>query len=192
VGVQEARQYITELRRRQQDPLLWPDFLTGLPDERAVVRAIHDVYPRLRHYSITLIRIANIEPYLVTHGTARHREVIEWAAAILKTTMDRHGGFVGRFRMHDFIAVCETKHLDAFLRETSRTFQRKMKAFYTKEAAEERTLLSFSRSGREVSFGLMELVSCSVNGADGIPKERVIEYLLDNCPDTKGQMGVEQ
>jgi GGDEF domain-containing protein len=192
LGVQEAKRYITELRRRQQDPLLWPDFLTGLPDERAVVRAIHDIYPKLRHYSITLIRIANIEPYLVTHGTSRHREVIEWAAAILKTTMDRHGGFVGKFRMHDFIAVCETKKLPAFLREASRTFEAKMKEFYTREAVKEKTLLSFTSFGREVSFGLMGLVSCSVNGKDGIPKERVIEYLLELCPDVEGHTGVDQ
>jgi PleD family two-component response regulator len=191
VGVHEARRYITELRRRQQDPLLWPDFLTGLPDETAVARVIHDVYPKLQDFSITIIRIANIQPYLVKYGSGRHREIIEWTAAILKTTMDRHQGFVGKFRMHDFIAVCETKKLEKFLAEATRTFETKMKAFYTTEAMKEKKLFSFTRFGKEVSFGLMKLIFCSVNGEHNIPKENVIEYLLKNCPDTEGQAGVK-
>jgi hypothetical protein len=105
--------------------------------------------------------------------------------------MDRYGGFLGTFRMHDFIAVCETEKLREFLPEASRTFARKIRAFYNREALKENTLLSFTRNGREVSFGLMRLVTCSVNGQNGIPQEDFIEYLLENCPDTEGQMGVQ-
>jgi hypothetical protein len=43
----------------------------------------------------------------------------------------------------------------------------------------------------EVSSGLMKLILCSVDGEHNIPKENVIEYLLKNCPDTEGQVGVK-
>ena len=38
MGFKEAKKYISELHKKQDDPYLWPDYLTGLPDKNAIVQ----------------------------------------------------------------------------------------------------------------------------------------------------------
>jgi hypothetical protein len=62
VGVAEARRYIEELHKKQENPYLWPDFLTGLPDKAAIINKLEDVFPKLGGLSIAYVRIINIHP----------------------------------------------------------------------------------------------------------------------------------
>jgi GGDEF domain-containing protein len=88
VGIAEAKKYIADLRKRQENPYLWPDFLTGLPEKPAIISNLQKVYPKLGEFAIAYIRIANIHPYLIKYGPDKHAEIIQWAAAILKTSCD--------------------------------------------------------------------------------------------------------
>ncbi len=38
MGLAEAKKYIQELHKKQSDPFLWPDYLTGLPDKAAIIK----------------------------------------------------------------------------------------------------------------------------------------------------------
>ncbi|MDA8431488.1 MAG: hypothetical protein M0Z60_00830, partial [Nitrospiraceae bacterium] len=118
MGITEAKHYIQELHKRQENPYLWPDFLTGLPDKGAIIRNLDTVYPNLGRYSIAYVRIGNIHPYLVKYGPDRHADIIQWAAAILKTTCDKCSKcFVGTMSTHDFVITCQTKGMAGHLKE---------------------------------------------------------------------------
>ncbi len=176
MGIGEARKYISQLHRKQDNPDFWPDFLTGLPDKTATIRKVNEVQPRLGRYSVVLLRIANVQPYLLKYGSRRHTEIIQWAAAILKTTMDRWGGFVGAYDTHDFIAVCGKKDSEEFLKEAARVFGKKIKSFYTEEDLRKKNILSFPGEGGQVEVGIMELIS--VSAEEAAPGESVIPQLI--------------
>lgn len=182
MGIAEAKKYLIELRKKQSDPALWPDFLTGLPDKRAVIKKIVDVYPKNKKAAVSYVRIANIHPYLAKHGTSRHAEIIQWAAAILKSTMDKcTDGFVGTVGIHDFVAVCSKDKIDRFLDTSSKAFERKIKGFYGKDELKSNTVLTFDKNGRTISLGLMRLVHCVVNSEDRIPAPEVLRHLTERC-----------
>lgn len=181
MGLGEAKRYIHELHRRQVNPYLWPDFLTGLPDRAAIIEKILEIYPKLGKHSISYIRIANIHPYLIKYGSDRHAELIQWAAAVLKTTSDKYKGFVGAFGTHDFIAICRAKSTNDFLKETGRLFEKKAKTFYSKEDIERKKVLSFTREGKKINIGFMKLIASTVDKKTVIRREDIIPYLGKLC-----------
>jgi GGDEF domain-containing protein len=181
MSINEAKKYISELHRKQKNPYLWPNFLTGLPDVGAIINKINEVYPKLSRYSISYIRIANIHPYLIKYGSGRHSEIIQWAAAILKTTADKHGAFVGAFGTHNFVAICKKKDAAEILSEASKTFQKKAKTFYSKEDIKKKTPLSFTREGRRINIGFMQFIASTIEGESEIPKENLLQHLGAIC-----------
>jgi hypothetical protein len=181
MGYKEARKYITELHKKQRNPYLWPDYLTGLPDVGAIIKKIDELYPKLSGYSVSYIRIANIHPYLIKYGSGRHSEIIQWAAAILKTTSEKYGAFVGAFGTHDFVTLCRKKDTGNFLEETSRLFDRKARSFYSKEDIKKKTPLSFMREGRRINIGFMQFITSTIDGKSDIPKESLIPRLGALC-----------
>ena len=70
MGLTVAKDYIKELHKRQENPYLWPDYLTGLPDKAAIIHRLAEVYPRLGRYAIAYVRVANVHPYLLKYGAA--------------------------------------------------------------------------------------------------------------------------
>lgn len=187
MGIREAKKYITDLRQRQNNPYLWPDFVTGLPDTNAIVKKTDEVYSKLGKYTISVIRIANIHPYLIKYGSEKHSEIIQWAAAILKTTMDEYRGFVGALGSYDFVAVCKAKDTEPFLTEVSSAFEKKMKTFYSKKDLEKKTVLSFKKNGELVNIGLMRLIACTASEKTKVPQEQLIPQLAKNCSEIELQ-----
>jgi hypothetical protein len=107
----EAKKYIQDLHKKQKNPFLWPDYLTGLPDKAAIIKIMDEVFPKLGEYSIAYVRIANIQPYLIKYGPDRHAEIIQWAAAILKTSSDkRPNSFVGTLSLMILSSVSYKKN----------------------------------------------------------------------------------
>lgn len=181
MGLKEAKAYLRELRKKQGNPYLWPDFLTGLPEKPAILKKVFEVYDRLGKYSILYIRIANIQPYLIKYGPEGHADIIQWAAAVLKSAADECGGFVGAFSTHDFVAVCDAKKAKTFINSASRLFESKAMEFYTDEDIEKGAVLSFMRGGRKIDIGFMRLISTEINRKTDIPKERLIARLGSLC-----------
>ena len=181
MGLREAGKYLKALRKRQEDPFLWPDFLTGLPDKHAVIMKTHEAYSKLGKTAVACVRINNINTYLVKYGTDKHAEIIQWAAAILKTSAEKHKCFVGIFRNRDFIAVGKTKELEKFLAEATRLFGNKAKSFYKAKDVKSGVVLSFVRNGRRVELGLMGLISSTIDVMTDIPREHLIPYLVKSC-----------
>lgn len=178
MGITEAKKYLSQLHRRQGKPELWPDFLTGLPDKTTSIRKVNEAYPKLDRYVVSFIRIANIQPYLIKYGSGKHTEIVQWAAAILKTTMDNHKGFVGAFDTHDFVAICRRKDLDAFLSEAERVFGNKVKSFYSENDLRRKSILSFKGDNRQIEVGLMKLLSVSTGTEKNVPPEGLIPHLV--------------
>lgn len=178
MGVKEAARYISGLQKRQRNPYVWPDFLTGLPERPAILEKLDGFHSRPKGKSVSFIRIANIHPYLIKYGPKRHTEIIKWAAAILKTTADKHGGvFVGTFGVHDFMAFGGKDSIEGFLRESSLLFKRKAKTFYCEEDRRKCSVLSFMKEGRRVEVGLMELLGVTLSSMAGMKKEDIIPRL---------------
>lgn len=177
MGIVEAKKYIADLRRKQGDPAQWPDFLTGLPDKTVIVRKVNEVSSRLDRYAIIYIRIGNVEPYLVKYGSERHMEIIQWAAAILKTTIDKYQGFLGAYDTHDFVVICRKKDVKAFLEEVSDTFGKKARSFYSEEDLKKKSVLSFKKDDRQIDMGLMELLSASTDELPLVPEDRLVAHL---------------
>jgi hypothetical protein len=161
MGQREANKYIQQLHKKQNNPYLWPDFLTGLPDKAAIIKNNEKVFPNLGKYSIAYIRIVNIHPYLIKYGPDNHADIIQWAAAILKTTSKKYkNSFVGTLCTHDFIFTCETKDMPKFLKESGRTFKARIENYYTKKDLKNKTTLSFKKKGgQKVSVGLIRFLS---------------------------------
>jgi len=160
MGLSDARKYIQQLRKRQNDPFLWPDFLTGLPDKAAILKKLEDVYPKLGKISIAYVRISNIHSYLIKYGPNHHADIIQWAAAILKTSaVQCKNGFVGTLSTHDFIVTCESRQMPKLLDEADDLFERQMRTYYSQKDLKDRTTLSFTGDGEtDIRVGLMKLV----------------------------------
>jgi GGDEF domain-containing protein len=181
MGVREAKRYISDLRRKQNDPYLWPDFLTGLPNAGAILKKVKEVYPKLGRYSVSYIRIANRHPYLIKYGPDRHSDIIQWAAAAIKTTAAKYDGFVGTVGTHDFVAICKKEHSEKLLDEASKIFKRKALTFYSKKDVDKKTVLSFKKNGETINVGLMKLIFSTVDAKTDIPKETLIPHLGSIC-----------
>jgi len=187
MGIAEAKKYIQELHKRQENPYLWPDYLTGLPDKAAIIKNLDSVYPKIGKYSIAYIRIANIHPYLIKYGPDKHAEIIQWAAAILKTTCEKCSKcFVGTMSTHDFIIMCETGNMVRHIKEAIRTFQKKVASFYAREDLASKTTLSFNRNGEKVNIGLMTLKAVLADKKLNIKKSHLIQEMGKICEAIEG------
>lgn len=181
MSLSAAKRYIDALRRKQDNPYLWPDFLTGLPDKPAIMKKVIEVYPQLGKYSIIYLRVANIQPFLIKYGPDRHVDIIQWTAAILKTTVDEYKGFVGAFSSHDFVAICSAKDSKEFVDTVSRLFEKKIMTFYSDEDLKRGSLFSFIRDGKKIDVGFMKLVSTDISTKPDIPKDLLIPHLGRLC-----------
>ena len=179
----EAKQYIQDLRKKQKNPYLWPDYLTGLPDKAAIIKKMDEVFPKLGEYSIVYVRIANIQPYLIKYGSDSHAEIIQWAAAILKTSADkRSNSFVGTLSTHDFIVMCQTKKMAKLLEEVREMFRKKVSTFYSKEDLRKEMTLSFDRNdGKKFNFGLMKFVAVAADKKFRVNKGQLIRNMAKVC-----------
>lgn len=182
MGLTEAKSYIKSLHRKQDDPYVWPDYLTGLPEKAAIISKLDEVYPKLGTFSVACVRVANVHPYLIKYGPSRHAELIEWAAAILKTTADSHRGFfVGALSTHDFVCIGRKKAMGPFLKEAVSLFKRKSSSFYSDSDRKRGHVFSFTRDGEKVHVGLMGLVSAVLDEKGTVNKDRLIHHLGDAC-----------
>lgn len=187
MGIAEARKYIQQLHRRQENPDLWPDFLTGLPDKAAIIKRLEQVYPHIGRYSVAYVRIANVHPYLIKYGPDRHAEIIQWAAAILKTTCEKCSKcFVGTVSTHDFVIMCETKNMTKHFKEAARLFRKKVEAFYNEEDQASKTTLSFNRNGGKINIGLMGLKAVIADKKLNIKKSHLLQDMGKACEGIEG------
>ncbi len=187
MGIAEARKYIQQLHRRQENPDLWPDFLTGLPDRAAIIKRLEQVYPHIGRYSVAYVRIANVHPYLIKYGPDRHAEIIQWAAAILKTTCEKCSKcFVGTVSTHDFVIMCETKNMTKHFKEAARLFRKKAEAFYNEEDQASKTTLSFNRNGEKINIGLMGLKAVIADKQLNIKKSHLLQDMGKACEGIEG------
>jgi GGDEF domain-containing protein len=182
MGVAEARRYIEELHKKQENPYLWPDYLTGLPDKAAIIRKLEEVFPRLGKLSVAYVRLANIHPYLVKYGPDKHAEVIQWAAAILKTTCEKcENCFVGTLSTHDFVVMCDASKMAKHLKDAAGIFRKKAEMYYANEDLKNKAVMSFSRNGKTVNIGLMKLVSVIVDKKPPVEKKNLFQHMGRVC-----------
>jgi GGDEF domain-containing protein len=183
MGLREAGKYIATLHEKQADPLNWPDFLTGLPDHAAVVRKVDDVYDKLDTHCVVYFRIENIEPYLAKYGTEKHVEIIEWAAAILKSTMDKYNGFLGTVGVHEFLIICKAACCEDFISSVQVAFSKKIKDYYSDEDIKKGEVMSFkTNGGKKVSLGIMHFKhSMADDACSFVPKDKFLICLKELC-----------
>jgi GGDEF domain-containing protein len=183
MALSDARKYIQQLHKRQSDPFLWPDFLTGLPDKAAILRKLEEVYPKLGKIAVAYVRISNIQSYLIKYGPDHHGDIIQWTAAILKTTADRcRSGFAGTLGTHDFMVICESREFQNRLKEASGLFQKQMRMYYSPKDLKNRTTLAFTKEkGENISVGLMKLVSVVVDKKLPVKRGDLILNMARTC-----------
>ncbi len=188
MGVATARKYIVDLHKRQNDPFLWPDYLTGLPDKAAIIRKLEEIYPKLGDYAVAYVRIANIHPYLLKYGPNRHAEIIQWAAASLKAGAEScRSGFVGTLNTHDFILICKTKSMEKLFGDAKAIFDRKAATFYSKDDAKKKTVLHFNRdNGQAVRIGLMKLIAVVADRKLKVKRQDLIQQMGSLCDALEG------
>ncbi|MBI5101629.1 MAG: hypothetical protein HZB33_07345 [Nitrospirae bacterium] len=187
MGITAAKKYITELHKKQDNPYLWPDFLTGLPDKAAIIKRLGEVYPRLGRYAIAYVRIANIHPYLIKYGPDRHAEIIQWAAAILKTTCETcNCCFVATVSTHDFIVICESHEMRKHIRGVIDLFNKKIGSFYSSDDRTKKSVISFVRDGEKVDIGLIKMVAVILNSRPAIEKNILIREMGKACERLEG------
>jgi GGDEF domain-containing protein len=182
MGLKEAKEYIRRLHKLQGDPYKWPDYLTGLPDRTAILKTIGEVYAKQGKHSISLVRISNVHSYLLKYGSSRHAEIIQWAAAILKTTAAEYkGAFVGAAGTHEFVVICRPEYSEELLRKARDLFVRKTRSFYDEKDLENNYILSFERDGEKIHIGFMDLLYSSADTSGGIEKNNIIPHLARLC-----------
>jgi len=194
MSLARARDYIKDLHRRQTNPYLWPDYLTGLPDKAAILHRLDEVYPKLGRMSIAYVRIRNVDPFLVKYGSSHHADIVQWAAAILKTVAEDHNrrNFVGALETHDFVVMARTDQIDAILKKASQLFRRRAQSFYKETDRKKGYLVSFRRDRKQVRIGLMELIHVVTSSAYGIPQSLLLPHLEDRCAELEdtGETGM--
>jgi len=183
MGLTEAKKYITDLHRRQKDPMLWPDFLTGLPDKTAILRKMEEVFPRLGRYTVAYVRISNIQPYLIKYGPDRHAEIIQWAAAILKTSADACSeGFAGTINTHDFIVICKSDKTVQILSDAAQLFRKRMRTYYSEDDIASESTLSFrNAAGQNYRAGLLGLVNVIADRKLSVTKSDLVLNMARVC-----------
>ncbi len=188
MGIAEAKKYIQDLHKKQDNPYLWPDFLTGLPDKAAILKKLDEVFPQIGEYSIVYVRIANIHPYLIKYGPNKHAEIIQWAAAILKTTSAKcKNSFVGTLSTHDFIAMCRTKNIPKLFKEAGKAFSKKVEAYYSKDDLKNSTTLSFmDNKGQKVRVGLIKFIAVVTDKKLNVKRSHLIQEMGRVCEALEG------
>jgi hypothetical protein len=188
MGLNEAKKYIQDLHKKQSNPYLWPDYLTGLPDKAAIIKKMDEIAPKLGEYSVAYVRIANIHPYLLKYGPEKHAEIIQWAAAILKTTSEKcSNSFVGTLNTHDFIAMCKTKNMVRLFEETREIFNKKVSNYYSKNDLAKGVALSFERTdGKAVELGLMKFIAVVADKKLRVKKSQLILNMTRICDTIEG------
>ena len=182
MSLTEAKKYIQELHKKQGNPYLWPDYLTGLPDKSAIIKKLEEVFPKLGEYSIAYVRIANIHPYLIKYGPDKHADIIQWAAAVLKTTCEKCAGcFVATLSTHDFILMCETRNMVKHIKSAGKYFAKRVAVYYTKEDLDKQTTLTFKKNGGTVNIGLMKLASVIVDRKPRFGRTLLIHHMGRVC-----------
>ncbi|GAB4485409.1 MAG: hypothetical protein OHK006_11450 [Thermodesulfovibrionales bacterium] len=183
MGIAEANKYIKDLRKRQADPFLWPDYLTGLPEKPAIIRVLEEAYPKLGEYSVVFVRIANIQPYLLKYGPDNHANIIQWAAAVLKTSARKcRNSFVGTLNTHDFVVVCRTKNMQKFFCEANELFRKKAETFYSQSDVRKGTVLYFNQDdGQAIRIGLMKLIGVVADSKLKIKRQDLIRCMSNVC-----------
>jgi GGDEF domain-containing protein len=188
MALAEAKKYIQDLRKKQNNPFLWPDYLTGLPEKSAIIKKMDEAFSKFGEYSAVYLRIDNIQPYLLKYGPAKHAEIIQWAAAILKTTFDKcPNSFVGTLNTHDFIAICETKNMVKLIEGAREIFRKKASTYYSQKDLVKGVTLSFDRNdGKKVNLGLMKLIAVVVNRKLRVKRSRLILDMARTCDALEG------
>jgi len=188
MGLSDARKYIHQLRKRQSDPFLWPDFLTGLPDKPAILKKLENVYPKLGKISVAYVRIANIHSYIIKYGPNHHADIIQWAAAILKTTAARcKNGFVGTLSTHDFMVICESREMPKLMDEAADLFEKQMRKYYSLKDLKDRTTFSFTKErGTDIRIGLMKLVCVIADTKLSVERGDLILNMAGICDAVEG------
>ena len=183
MGLPEVNKYIKELRRKQSDPGNWPDYLTGLPGKSAILHELDKIYPKLGRNSVAYVRIANIYPYLIKYGYSHHADLIEWSAAILKTTAEGldEGSFVGTIGTHDYIVISKQSEMDGILEKSQELFEKKARACYSPEDRKKGVILSFEAGGKTMRVGLMKLIYAATDEKINLPKIDILPYLSGLC-----------
>lgn len=188
MSLSDARKYIAALRKKQNNPYLWPDYLTGLPDKSAILRKLEEIYPKMGNYSVAYVRISNIQSYLIKYGPNRHADIIQWAAAILKTSADsRKNGFAGTLSTHDFMVICECRDMQKLMEQASALFSKRIADYYSKDDMKKQETLSFKKSdGKSVKIGLMTLVCVVADKKLPVKKSDLIINMARVCDALEG------
>ncbi len=183
MGLPEVNKYIRELHRKQSDPVNWPDYLTGLPGKSAILHELDKTYPKLGRYAISYVRITNIYPYLIKYGYSHHADLIEWSAAILKTTAQEldEDAFVGTIGTHDYIVISKQPVMEEILKSSQELFAKKARACYSAEDRKKSIILSFEAGGKTVRVGLMKLIYAVTDRKPDLPKIDILPYLSGIC-----------
>jgi GGDEF domain-containing protein len=183
MGLSDARKYIADLRKRQSNPYLWPDYLTGLPDKASILRKLEEIYPKIGKYSVAYVRISNIQSYLIKYGPNRHADIIQWAAAILKTSADsRKNGFAGTLSTHDFMVICDCRDMQKLMEQASALFSKRIVDYYSKVDMKKQETLSFKKSnGKAIRIGLMKLVCVVADKKLPVKKSDLIINMARVC-----------
>ncbi len=181
MGLKEAKEYIVKLHKLQDNPYNWPDYLTGLPDRAAVLQKITDVYQKLDKYSISYVKIANIHPFILKYGDSYHAEIIQWSAAILKTTaLEFKGAFVGAVGTHEFVVIARSEDMKSLLSKAKKLFARKTKGYYSDSDLARNYIFSFTRDGGKVEVGLMDFEFATLE-EPRVDRHNVVPYLAQIC-----------
>lgn len=183
MALSDAKKYIADLRKKQNNPYLWPDYLTGLPDKAAILRKLEEIYPKRDKYSIAYVRISNIQSYLIKYGPDRHADIIQWAAAILKTSADsRKNGFAGTLSTHDFMVICDCRDMQKLMEQASALFSKRIAEYYSKGDMQKQETLSFKKSdGKAFRIGLMKLVCVVADNKLPVKKSDLILNMARVC-----------
>lgn len=179
----EVNKYIKDLHKKQSDPVNWPDYLTGLPGKSAILQELDKIYPKLGRCAIAYVRITNIYPYLIKYGYSHHADLIEWSAAILKTTARSldEASFVGTIGTHDYIVISKQSAIDEILEKSQELFEKKARACYTPDDRKKGVILSFEAGGKTMRVGLMKLIFTATDKKINMPKIEILPYLSGLC-----------
>ena len=183
MGISEAKKYVRDLHKRQNNPYLWPDFLTGLPDKTAILDKLEHIFPKIGRYSLAYVRIGNIQPYLIKYGPDRHADIIQWTAAILKTSAEGcRNGFAGTLNTHDFMVMCESRNMQELMAEASGMFRKRISAYYSETDLKNKATISFKKNdGGNMRIGLMRLVYVVADSKLPVKKSDLILNMARIC-----------
>lgn len=159
---------------------------TGLPGNTAISRYVSSALKSIEPQVMVYGDLDNFKSYNDKYGFGRGDEIIKLTGRIIKEALGTidDKSFIGHIGGDDFVFVAPRKDIQMIADRIIYNFDKKVRAYYTKEDQKEGFIISTDRQNVVRRFPIMTISLAGVDLTEHSPMTRY-EVIADICADVK-------